>query len=158
MPDTTLRIEPEGLLSTDYEIRRGDGLFARVDMARMRSAGRIETHSATYEIRPERLLSGNYVMEHDGARIARAERAGWLRPRYAIRGPDRVLTLRPAGLLARRYDVIHGDHAIGSIARQGLFNRAATADFDENVPEEMQLFLVFLALLRWRRQRQASRG
>ena len=158
MADTTLHIEAEGLLSTDYEIRRSDRLVARIDMARMRSAGQIEAGTASYSARPERLFSGNYVMERDGSRVARAERSGWLRPAYAVRGADRMLMLRPSGMLSRRYRILHGDRPIGSIAREGFFGRSATAVFDENVPEEMQLFLIFLALLRWRKQRQASRG
>lgn len=94
-------------------------------------------------------------MEHDERVIARAERTRFMPIEYRVVAADRQLHLKPR-LPGRTYLVVHGDRTIAEVRRRGLLSRAFTAEFEEPLAPEAEIFILALVLIRWRARARAK--
>lgn len=94
----------------------------------------------------------------DGRTLARARATGVVRVGFEVTAQDRVLTLRAARPLSRRFLLFHGDLEIGSMHATSLFRRSAHAAFPDHLPLPLRLFLAFLVFTAWKRAQRAAAG
>lgn len=143
------------LFSSDYQVTLDGQPVALVDMTTFRSRGQFELDGVTYTFQAGGLMGGSYVLESQGRTLARATRERLIPLLYRVNAGDRMLNL---GLHApgRRFTVRHGDRVIGEVRPRRLFSRSALARFDEPLSLPVQVFLLSLVLLYWRRRARAS--
>lgn len=143
------------LFSSDYWIQEGTRNLTLLDLARLRSRGEFLLDGASYEFRAEGLLGGSYVLERDGRVVARATRAQLFPLVYRVHAGDRILELHshPPG---RKFSLRHGDRVTGAIRPAGPFSRSGVAEFQEALAPAVEVFLIALVLLKWRRRARGS--
>jgi hypothetical protein len=149
-------VEPLGPLSWDFRVTSGGREVTTLELTRFRDRGQFVLDGATYAIGAEGFLRPVYRLERGGVTVARAEAKGILRPTYAVTTGDRVLELRPQGFLGFRYAVGHGRTALGAIRRLGVFSRRTAGELDDRIDPACRIFLIFVALVRWRHQSRRS--
>jgi len=142
-------------LGWDFRVFEDGQEAAILDLAVFRRRGVFTVAGVTYAIRRTGLLFGAYVLEpaSGGRVLARAERAGLRTLR--VHAGDRVLGLRGAGLLGRRFLVLHGERRVGVVRREGWLSWRVAAEFSEQLALPIRIFLAAVAIVSWR---AASRG
>ena len=150
-----LQVRPKTRFSSDFWIQEGTRNVTLLDLARLRTRGEFLLEGTSWDVRSSGLLRREYRLERDGRVEARATRVQILPLLYRVHAGDRLLELRSVPPL-RRTRVLHGGREIGVIAPVRVFSRFATAEFREPLRTEIQVFLIALALLRWRAQARSA--
>lgn len=159
-----LEARPRHLFSTTYVITTGDDDAAPtaadpivLDLSAFRSRGRFRLDGAEYRVAAIGATLGAWVLERDGRELARADRDRLIPLRYQIRLPDRRLTLRTHPP-TRRLTLRHGDRRVGAIRPRHLASRVALLEGAGELAPPVRVFVLTLALLKWRRRARSSGG
>lgn len=150
-----LEATPIRLFSADYQVTRDGQPVTLIDMATLRSRGQFELDGVPYTFRATGLMGGSYVLESQGRTVARATRERLIPLLYRVNAGDRMLGLA-LHAPGRRFTVRHGDRVIGEVRPRRLLSRSARARFEEPLSLPVQVFLLSLVLLYWRRRARAS--
>lgn len=151
-----LRVEPLHWYSWSFRVVQDDVELTRVEHGLVRSRGTFVVDGRAYAMRRTHPF-GPYMLEEGGREIARATQLGIFDRGYEITF-DRRLTLKRAHLLGRRYVLYHGDLRLGELKPLGLLRRGSVVDFPPDLPLQIRVFLIFLVMNAWRRQRAAASG
>ncbi len=87
-------------------------------------------------------------------RLATAEKASVFRRIFKVQVGIKSYTLKAASLfnrVSRAFMLDEGEKQIGWIAPNGFFSRTFTADFPDDLPPEIQTFLIWLIIIDQRR-------
>lgn len=160
-----LKARPRHLFSTTYLITKGDDAPTAappaapivLDLSTFRSRGRFTLDGAEYRVAAVGATLGTWVLERDGRELARADRDRLLPLRYQIRLPDRALTLRTHPP-TRRLTLSHGDRRVGGIRPRHPASRVALLEGADELAPPVRVFVLTLALLKWRRRARSSGG
>jgi hypothetical protein len=101
-------------------------------------------------------MSGKFILEADGAIVASAQKPSSLRRRLLIEHDGRQYELKPQGLFTRTYELHDGPAVIGSLSARHVFTRAMDVDLPETLPLPVRVFVVWLTVILWKRDAQAS--
>jgi hypothetical protein len=151
-----LEMVPRNLFSNDYVVRLPEHAATVLDISNWRERGEFELDGAHYRLYREGRMSGAFILERDGAIIARATKPSVLRPRFDLELGGRPLILRRLSAFSRRFGVFAGDVQIGTIGRAGFVTRRANLDLPGDWPVAVQLFVFWLVLVIWRREAAAA--
>ena len=99
----------------------------------------------------ESWLCGPFVLERDGSVLARAEKPSAFFRTYLIRHGDRDYTLEPRSAFRRAFVLHDGSRQIGSIEPTSASMRGAIADLPDTWPLPVRAFVIWLAMIQWRR-------
>jgi hypothetical protein len=117
---------------------------------------RFRLDGGSFEIARRGLLGAYELHAGDGRTLARSERTGVLGRAFQVTALDRVLTLRPDGVIGRNFSLLHGDLNVGRLRRPSLWKRTMEIGFPPDLPLELRIFLVFLVFTVWRRRQRAA--
>ena len=149
----TLQVAPAHWLSSDFTLRQDAKPVADVQLNWWCEKGALTIDRTRYRMYREGWLSGAFLLEREGSVIARAERAGVFRRKYLVRYRDREYTLAPRFAFRRPFVLLDGSQEIGSITRTTVFTREAMADLPDAWPLPVRAFVIWLAMIQWRRDR-----
>ena len=143
--------------SSDFTILQGVKPLVDVDVSQWCEKGVLKIDASRYEMYREGWLSRTFVLEQNGRVLARAEKPNVFFRTYVIRYADREYTLDAASAFRRRFVLLDsGSRQIGSIAPVSAFSREAAADLPETLPLHLRAFIIWLAMMQWRRDRNAG--
>lgn len=143
---------PKKPLSWSYVVGDGSKQVAAVELAWLQPRGSIALGSAELKIARQGFFSGAFEL-HDGPRrIVVARSSGTFSRVLEVDAGREHYTLQPAALLSRAWSVTRGKEELGTIRPMGLLSRQALLDCSESIPLDVQLFLLWLVLHRWKRQ------
>lgn len=154
---STIQAERTGFFSSDYRLTRDGADLGILDLAPVRSRARFEIAGVMHEIVADGLLRGRFLLKAEARVVAQAQREHLLPIWYRVRAGDRQLLLTER-LPGRRFRILHGDRRVGEIRPVHVLARNAIATFEAGLPVTTEVFLLGLALLRWRRRARAARG
>jgi hypothetical protein len=143
---------PKQLLSWSYIVHDESRELARIELAWLRAAGTLVLAGKTYRLERRGLVSGTYALDEGDTVLASARPSGFLLRTLEVDAGRDHYTLQPAGMWSRAFVLTKGKQELGTIRPMGLFSRQALVDVPESVPQTLQLFLLWLVLVRWKRQ------
>ena len=150
-----LRAEPSNWFSWSYDVFEDDQHLTTVDLAWMREAGSFELGGQRFDIAREPGW-GDFVLSAGGDAICRARKpSAWFRSFQVVIG-DRHLTLEAQSPLNRTFVLREGGATFGEIRPQGILSRKAVVMLPESLSRAVQVFIVWLVIVLWRRQANAS--
>ncbi|MGD9675531.1 MAG: hypothetical protein AB7V19_02445, partial [Candidatus Bipolaricaulia bacterium] len=113
--------------------------------------GEVQAGEITYRVhRDATLFRGIALVGPDGV-TARAVPLRAFSRAFALRFGDRDFVLRSPAAWFREIRVLEQDRVIGTAVPEGVWSGRAQFDLPEALPIELRLFVVWLALLAWRR-------
>jgi hypothetical protein len=142
---------PKHIFSNDYVLRGTDGRVAELDVSSWRERAEFVLDGVSYRLYRDGIV-GPFVMERDGAVIARARKPSTVRNRFEVELPDRTCELRKTSLSGRRFGVFEGDRAAGEMAQAGFLGRRIRLSLPADWPAAIHIFLFWLALVIWNRE------
>lgn len=151
-----LQLEPKHWYSWDFTLSAAGSPVAQLDISSWRERGELTVQGARYKVSKQGLVSGDFRLESPAGTVATATRDGLFRRRYQITFGAKTLTLKARSTWGRAMVVLDGERAIGHVAPTGAFTRRAAADLPDTLPLPVRAFIVWLALLVWKREADAA--
>ena len=124
-------------------------------MSSWRETGALTIGDTTYRMYREGPMSGAFILEHAGSELAQAEKPSVFRRELVIRHAGHDYTLRPESMFRRAFVLLDGSQQIGSVAPESAFTRKAAADLPDSLPLPVRMFVVWLAMILWRREQNS---
>ncbi len=153
-----LTARPTGWISWDFHVLDGEREVTTVDLSRLRERGAFSWDGEQYILHRESALRGVFVLENGGRVLAKAEKASFLSRRFEVTAGHRRMTFRAASPWRRQFVLHHGARQIGSLRPVRLLARTVTLDFPDDLGVPVKVFLLFLAVIMWRRAAAAAAG
>ena len=145
----------KGIFSQSYVVEDGDDSL-ELKVSPWRESAEFDFGGEEYELRRES-FSGAFVLELDGEVLARAEKR-MLQGAFDVDIGDYACSLRKTSFLGSRFGLFEEEEQVGSIGRTGFFRSDVTADLDFIRPMPARVFVLWLALLLWKREEAAASG
>lgn len=151
-----LTATPTNWLSWNYNVSGDGGPLCTLMYEAMREAGWFDLDGKHFAIHREPRW-GDFVLSDDqGSEIARATKTSVVNRHFTVRIGDAAYELDAASLLSRSFTLrnerAQGGFEIGTVRAASFLSRSAEAVFPATMSEAEQTFLLWLALLMWRRQ------
>jgi hypothetical protein len=151
-----LTATPVRWFSWDFVITEGTQTIAAIDVSWWREAGELAVQGRSYRVYRERLMSGAFILASAGSVLARAEKPSAFRRAFIIEHAGRRYTLRARSPFQRAFELLDGSRLVGAISPEGIFTRRARVDLPEDLPLAMRVFILWLAVVLWRRDADSA--
>lgn len=151
-----LQISPMRWFSWDFTVERGGRAVAELDISWWRERGELTIDGRTYGVRRDGLISGDFTLTApDGTVVATASKPSILHRRFAVVHGGHTITIEARSAWGRTMDVLLDGRAVGAISPAGAWTRRAVAELPDALPLPVQVFVVWLAVLLWKRDEDA---
>lgn len=147
-----LTVIPKSWFSWDFTLMEGSRAVADIDVSRWREKGMLTVDGIDYMVYRKGFMSGTFILELDGTELARAEKPNAFHRAFRIEYADKQYTVRAKSVFRRGFLLLDGDREIGTLLPKGVFSRQATAEFPEEIPLRVKVFIIWLAVILWRRE------
>jgi len=151
-----LEAVPTSLFAKNFRLHQDNSLIGELDNSLWRERATLELEEGTYDLFRERSWTGAFVLERNGAVIARAIKPSMFSSRFEVDAASRHVELRRLSMFNRRFGVFEGGKQIGSIYTAALFSRRVSIDLPADWPASARAFLYWLTYLMWRRENAAA--
>lgn len=157
-----LTAKPTGLLSSDFAFARDGQPLGTIQQSSLREKGTLVLNGIPYTFQNQ-LLGRDFLLESGGELLARAKKRTLRRAFDVTLAPDgpspRHLALEVSGAFSfakgGRYALTENGRKLGE-AIKTTFARSARATFDDSLAEPVQVFLLWIALMMWRREQSGE--
>lgn len=148
---------PLAWYSSNFKLLRDDREVGVLTPAKLSERATFAVKDVTFECYREGLM-GDFVLEFEGAPLARADKPSALTRRFVVIVEDRRYVLEAESALQRTFVFRdEGDEAVlGRIAPKGALTRKATIDLPDDLPLPVQAFCFWLVLVLWNRAAAAA--
>ncbi len=147
-----LEIIPHSVVSWDFTVLRDGSPVAVIDVSWFREKGVLTVDGAEYPVYREHLMSGAFILEFNGTPLARAEKPSAFFRSFIVEHAGQTYTLKAETALFRKFVLLDHDREIGSITPEGPLTRKATVDLPDSLSLPVQVFLIWLTVILWKRQ------
>lgn len=151
-----LQLVPQNWFSWNFDVLDDDRLVASIKVSSLPETGAFSLDGADYRAHREGMFSGDFFLESDGQTIARAQKPSAFLSTFEIRYLDRSYKLKKESLVGRSFVLFEGDRETGSIRPEGFLSRKSAVSLPEAMPGPVQVFVIWLAILMWRRDTNAG--
>jgi hypothetical protein len=152
----SMTLVPKHWYSWDFNVTSGDRTLAVLDVSAWCERAEIVIGDVTHRVFREGVMSGDFVMARGDRELARAAKPSVFRNTFIVRYDGTDYTLRKASAWRRAFVLLEGERQIGSIAPESLWTRRAAADLPADWPMPIRSFVIWLAVVLWKREAAAS--
>ena len=152
-----LSARPTGLFANDYTFALDGRPLGILDQSGTFERAEITLEGVPYLLKNER-IGRDLLLERDGEVLARASKRLLRRQLTVTIDPDGPtpyqLELEVSGFLVKggRYTVTRDGRKVGELVKTP-FARSASAHFPDDLPLPIRVFLLWIGLMMWRRER-----
>jgi hypothetical protein len=141
--------------SLDFNVTEGARHLAHVDVSAWLEKGILTIDGVAHRVYRQGMMHGDFLLEREGVVLARATKPSAFRNRFVIRHDGRTYELARASIWQRRFVVRSGDAEIGSLQPTSAWRRDAAVNPPEQWPLPFKVFVIWLAIIIWNRQKNA---
>lgn len=151
-----LQIAPLRWFSWDFRVFEESQAVADIDISWWRERGELTVRGGTFRVSRTGMLSGDFLLESGTGIVARATKPSFLRRSFVVQHEAKTYTLRARSSFRRSFVLLEGDREVGAIVPDGFWTRRASANLPGEVALPVQVFLIWLAVLLWKREAEAA--
>jgi hypothetical protein len=151
-----LRASPIGWFSWNFILSEDGERLAEINLAWLREAGQLSVGEESYRVYREGIMSGAFVLEKDGVRLARAEKPSALYRSFNVAYDGKYYMLEAESAFRRKFVLKDGSEHVGSIYPEGALTRKCIVDLPEGIPLAVRTFIVWLVIILWKRESDAG--
>ncbi len=152
----TLRILPKSWFSWDFTVADGPRPIADIDMSVWRERAQLTIDGRPYEVYREGLMSGAFVLASGETVLARAEKPSAVRRSFDVESGGERVTLRARSAFRRELVLLAGSQCVGGVVPDSAFTRRARAELPSRLPLPVDVFIIWLTVLLWKRAAQSN--
>lgn len=150
-----LDITPRSWFSWKFDVMEGETLIAQLEMSSWRERAEIVLGDGAFELYRDG-MTGPFVLEANGVIYASAMKESVLRNSFVVELADRTFQLRKTSAFSRTFVLLEDGTEVGRMNPVKALSRNAHASFPEEIPLGVQVFLVWLILIVWKRASDSS--
>jgi hypothetical protein len=151
-----LELEPTRWFSWAFTVADDGQPLGTIDISAWRERGELTVAGQTFGIARKGFIASDFRLEAGGSTVATATRPSVLRREFAVTFSGRTLRVRPRSAWSRALMVQEGDREVGAVTPRSLWSRRATATLPDTLPVPVRMFVLWLALLIWKRDDDAA--
>ena len=145
---------PHGLLTSGFDLVGGEVPLATMEGSFWREGGRVHVGNDVWELRRQGWSAFRLV--RNGLDEATARPQGLFRNGFEIAHAGRTYRLVRQSVWRRAYAVLDGGVEVGSIEPTSVFTRAAAVRLPDSMPLQLQVFVVAVVAIQWRRAQSSA--
>ena len=149
---------PKSWFSWDFTVMDGTQPVGDIDVSCWREKGVITVQGVDYRVYREGLMSGDFILASDDKVLARATKPSAFRRTFVVDYAGKQYTLRAKSALRRAFELLDRDRVVGALSPRGLFTRRAAIHLPETMPLSVRVFIIWLAVIIWKREAEAQGG
>ena len=153
-----MTIVPLRWYSWDFDLLEGSRRLAHLDLSAWGEKGVLSVDGINHRVYREGVMSGDFVMTRDGLELARATKPSAFRSTFIVAWNGREYTLKRKSMWRRAFVLLDGETELGSVAKTSLWTRDAAIDLPATWPLPIRVFVIWLALIMWKRDANAAGG
>jgi len=146
--------KPRGLLTSGFDLVGDDGLLATMDGSFWREGGSVCVGNESWELRRQGWSAFQLVRNDVAEAVARPR--GFFKSNFEIDMAGHTYQLARPSLWRRAYTVFEDGAPVGSIKPTSAFTNAATVRLPHTMPLQLQVFIVGVIAIQWRRAQASS--
>jgi hypothetical protein len=147
---------PKSWFSWDFTVMDGAQPVGDIDMSCWREKGVLTVEGTDYRVYRDGVMAGDFILASDDKVLARAKKPSAFRSAFIVDYADKQYTLRPTSVWGRAFALLDRDRVVGTLCPRGLFTRRATIDLPQTMPLSIRVFIIWLALIIWKRESEAQ--
>jgi hypothetical protein len=147
---------PRHWFSWDFTLLEKDESLAKIDVSSWREKGTLTVANTTYRVYREGLFSGAFILESNGAVLARAEKPSALTRRVVVYFGNAQFELKPRSALSRTFQLLAGGTVVGSLSPSGFLSRRMDIELSRELPLPIRAFVVWLTVVLWKRDSEGG--
>lgn len=151
-----LKVAPNNWFSWNFTIFDDDTLVAQVSLSWLREAGEMTIDGATHEIYQEGWIRRAFVLTADGTVLARAKKPSALFNSFVVESAGKHYELQKASMFGRKFVLLEGGRAVGSVSPEHAFTRKAVVDLPLDLPLAVRVFMTWLVIILWKRSSEGA--
>jgi hypothetical protein len=151
-----LEARPRNLFSRDFFIEANGREVSKLEVPLWREAGAFTIEGQPYRIYREGWMSGAFLLESGGRQIGRAIKPSAFRSQFDLELDGSRYSLQRTALFGRTFTILRGGAEVGSIRPVSVFSRRALIDLPSDWPLSVKVFVFWLVLVIWNRDRSAA--
>lgn len=154
--EAMLTATPKKWFSWDFTVTEGDRAIADIDISWWREQGVLTVQGVGYRVYREGMMRGDFILEAAGSVVARAQKPSAFRRSFIVGHEGKRFTLRAKSAGRQTFLLLDGEREIGSLSPEGIFTRRAVVDLPPTLPLPMKVFIIWLAVILWKRESEAA--
>ncbi|HEX4964068.1 MAG TPA: hypothetical protein VF173_24800 [Thermoanaerobaculia bacterium] len=147
---------PKFWFSWNFNVLEGSIPVADIDMSWWREKASLTIQGRPYTVYREGLMSGAFILENEEGVVARASKPSAFRDSFDVEHSGREYKLSYAH--GREFLFLENRRKVGSVARTRMLSRRTDVDLPEDLPLPVKVFVVWLALILWKRESDSAVG
>ena len=146
-----IEFSPNRIFTTRrYTLTRDGAEIGQIDCGGIGRTAAISAGGATYTPVTDSVIRGKFHLEKNGTLLASVQSAGFWRRRFNVQAGAKSCTLS-ALWSGRSFALMQNDTEVGRIGATGFLGSKGKAELPDDLPLEVQAFLIWLVILTWRR-------
>jgi hypothetical protein len=148
-----LTLIPQGWISGDFVVSNGSSTVARVNVSGWqgwREKGLLTVegveHRVYREVYGDGAMSGDFVIERDGALLARATKPSAFRNVFVLEYQRTRYTLKRS-VWTRKVLLLDGGRVLGALSPESPWTRRTTVALPDDWPMPVKVFVAWLAIV-----------
>lgn len=146
----------KGIFSNRVSLRDDEQEVGELAMKWFGEEGELTVDGVGFELYRERAFSGSFVMARGEEMFAEASKPSAWRSTFEITFGDTTCVMKKKGAFSSKFVLEYRGEEIGRITRKGVFSQVMSVEVPEGWPRALQAFLLWLALIVWRREANAA--
>jgi hypothetical protein len=151
-----LKVIPHHWFTWNCGIVENRAIVGSIDFSIWGEAGELKIQDESFRAYRESADSSNFYLADQQRCVAIAAKPNPLFRQFFIRQGETRYELQATSALGRKFIVQEYGQVVGSIYPVHAFTRQAIVDLPESIPLSLRLFMVWLVLTLWRRQKYAA--
>jgi hypothetical protein len=151
-----LQLEPTRWFSWAFTVADDGQPVGTLDISAWRERGEVTVAGQTLRIVRQGFVSSDFRLEGGGTVVATATKPSVFRREFALTFSGRTLRLQPRSAWGRALVLREGERDVGEVKPRALWSRRATATLPDTLPAPVRLFVLWLAMLVWKRDDDAA--
>lgn len=146
----------KGIFSNRVSLRDDGQEVGELTMKWFGEDGDLMVDGVGFELYRERAFSGSFVMVRGDELFAEASKASAWRSTFEITFGDTTCVMKKKGGFGSRFVLEYRGEEIGRVTRKGVFAQTMNVELPDGWPRALQAFILWLALIIWRRETAAA--
>ena len=156
-----LDIKCRNIFTFRFDVFEKDSPVAEIDLRMWKEGADVLIKGEEFQVVREKMMSGAFILEAHRTEVVRATKPSVFYRRFNIEFAGRRFVLRAVSAFRRAFVITEEPEdgiaiEIGLIEPTKWYNHSAVARFDDDLPVAVDIFLISLVLMVWKRAANSS--
>lgn len=147
---------PLSWVSWSYALREGESTLCVIETSWWTERGTVAIGRENWRLERESWMQGEFTLKQGGRTFAKAQKPNAMFRSFQVTFDDARFVWEAESVMTRAFVLRQGNRVVGSVRPTNMLTRQAIVELPAELSLERKAFLVWLAVLMWRRAQTSS--